>query len=108
MKSLQKLILPALVIVVIFLVYITYFAPSSDLGAFADFDINNSAVKDIRVKVLQERGFSNNSFYVVDKAGKVVVVHADNIPPGINTVETVILRGHLNKDSFHAHDVLLD
>ena len=108
MKQLQKFILPALVILVIFLVYSVYFSKGEDLGSFSDFDTNNSAVKDIRVEILQDRGIINNSFYVKDKTGKVVSVHSDNIPVGIESAKTVVLRGHLNPDSFHAHDVLID
>ena len=104
----QKLILPLLLIVVIGMIYLFYFKSDGKLGSFSDFDTNNSAVKDIKVKVLQERGINNNVFYVSDKVGTVILVQADKIPQGIKNAETVILRGHLNKDSFHAHDVLLD
>ena len=108
MKSLQKLILPLLIIAVIALVYLVYFSADDGLGSFADFDTNNSAVKDIKVQVLQDRGINNNAFYVSDKTGKVVLVQADKIPLGVESAQTVVLRGHLNKDSFHAHDVLLN
>ncbi|MCH7769813.1 MAG: hypothetical protein IIA49_02150 [Bacteroidetes bacterium] len=108
MKSLQKLILPLLIIAVIALVYLVYFSSDGGLGSFADFDTNNSAVKDIKVQVLQDRGINNNTFYVSDKRGEVVLVQADKIPPGMESAQTVILRGHLNKDSFHAHAVLLN
>ena len=107
MKHLQKLILPLLVISIIALVYFVYFS-SEGLGSFSDFDTNNSAVKDIKVQILQEKGINNNAFYAVDKTGKEVLVHADHLPPGIESAKIVVLRGHLNKDSFHAHDVLLD
>ena len=108
MKSLQKLILPLLIIAVIALVYLVYFSSDGGLGSFANFDTNNSAVKDIKVQILQEKGINNNAFYAVDKAGKEVLVHADHLPAGIESANMVVLRGHLNKDSFHAHDVLLD
>ena len=108
MKSLQKLILPLLIIAVIALVYLVYFSSDGGLGSFADFNTNNSAVKDIKVQVLQDRGINNNTFYVSDKRGEVVLVQADKIPPGMESAQTVILRGHLNKDSFHAHAVLLN
>ena len=108
MKLIQQILLPLLVIIIIGLVYFVYFSPREGLGSFADFDTNNTAVKDIRVEVLQDRGISNNSFYVLDKTGRVMLVNADHIPQGIDTAKTVVLRGHLNKDSFHAHDVLLD
>ena len=107
MKHLQKLILPLLVLSIIAFVYFVYFSKEG-LGSFSDFDTNNSAVKDIKVEILHDRGRNNNAFFAVDKTGKVVQVHADHIPPGIESVKVVVLRGHLNKDSFHAHDVLLD
>lgn len=113
MKSVQKLILPILVIVIVALVYVIYFSPQEGLGSFADFDTNNSAVKDIKVKVLTDRGINSNpgggaNFYTVDRSGTVVLVSADHIPEGIESAKTVVLRGHLNKENFHAHDVLLD
>jgi hypothetical protein len=108
MNSLKKLILPLLIAAVIALVYLVYFFSDGGLGSFANFDTNNSAVKDIKVQVLQDRGINNNSFYVSDKTGKEVLVHADKIPPGIESAQAVVLRGHLNKDSFHAHAVLLE
>ncbi|PJA98124.1 MAG: hypothetical protein CO128_08975 [Ignavibacteriales bacterium CG_4_9_14_3_um_filter_30_11] len=108
MKNLQKYILPLLIVVVIGMVYLFYFKTDNKLGSFSAFDTNNSAVKDIKVKVLIERGISNNSFYVSDNDGTIVLVQADKIPDGINNSNTVILRGHLNKESFHAHDVLLN
>ena len=113
MKTIQKFILPLLVLIVIALVYVVYFSPDAGLGSFADFDTNNSAVKDIKVQVLSDRGINSNpgggaNFYTVDKTGTVVLVQADHIPSGIESAETVVLRGHLNKENFHAHDVLLD
>ena len=113
MKTVQKLILPILVIVIVALVYVVYFSPDEGLGSFADFDTNNSAVKDIKVQVLADRGINSTpgggaNFYTIDKAGTVVLVNADHIPAGIESAKTVVLRGHLNKESFHAHDVLLD
>lgn len=113
MKAIQKLILPLLILVVIAIVYVVYFSPDEGLGSFADFDTNNSAVKDIKVQVLPDRGINSNpgggaNFYTVDKSGTVVLVQADHVPSGIESARTVVLRGHLNKENFHAHDVLLD
>jgi hypothetical protein len=107
MKHLQKFILPLLVIVIIALVYFVYFT-AEGLGSFSDFDVNNSASKDIKVEILHEKGINNNAFFVIDKTGKEVLVHADHLPSGFESAKIVVLRGHLNKDSFHAHDVLLD
>jgi len=108
MKALQKIILPALIILIISMVYLFYFKSDGKLGSFSNFDTNNTAVKSIKVRVLQERGINNNIFYVSDNAGTVVLVQANKIPVGLKDAKKVILRGHLNKDSFHAHEVLLD
>lgn len=108
MKSLQKFVLPLLIVVVIAMIYLFYFKPDNKLGSFSTFDTNNSAVKDIKVKVLLDKGINSNSFYVSDNDGTVVLVQADKIPDGIQNSETIILRGHLNKESFHAHEILLN
>ena len=41
MKTIQKFILPLLVLIVIAIVYVVYFSPDEGLGSFADFDTNN-------------------------------------------------------------------
>lgn len=112
MKYLQKLILPFLLATVILIIYSVYFSPEKGLGSFADFDPNNSAVKDIKVKVLHERGIERDNhggvkFYAADKHNTIIRVNADKAPKEIESAETVILRGHLSQNnSFHAHDVL--
>lgn len=113
MKKYQKFILPTLLVVLLVFIYAVYFQKSDELGSFGDFDVNNSAVKDIRVLVLQDRGIQNNPrggavFYASDRNNVVYAVSADKVPMGLESAEVVILRGHLNRDSFHAHDVLLD
>jgi hypothetical protein len=113
MKSLQKLILPALFLVVLLLVYFVYFAPTEDLGSFSDFDPNNNAVKDIKVMLIQEKGISRTSgggatFYVTDKHNTEVLINADKIPDGIENADIILLRGHLSSGTgFHAHDVVI-
>jgi hypothetical protein len=114
MKHAQKLILPILIIAAILLVYKVYFSPKEGLGSFSDFDANNSAVKDIRVKVILDRGVERNShgganFYAADKNNNVIAINADKVPEGIESADIVTLRGHLSQNnSFHAHDVLLE
>jgi len=113
MKILQKLIVPVLIIAAIFLVYKYYFAKGSDLGSYSAFDPNNSAVKEIRVQLLADRGIEQNdgevSFYTSDKDGKVVLVAGSfMLPEGFENAQVIILRGHMNQSGFHAHEVLLD
>jgi hypothetical protein len=112
MKSLQKLILPALIIVVLILVYFVYFAPSEELGSFRDFDPNNNAVKDIKVLLVSDRGINRTSeggatFFASDKHKTVTQINADKVSGDIESAEILILRGHLSANgTFHAHDVL--
>jgi cytochrome c-type biogenesis protein CcmE len=114
MKNLQKLILPLLVISIIAVIYFIYFSPKEGLGSFNDFDPNNSAVKEIRVLLVKEKGFTQTPdggaiFFVSDKDKKVLQVNADKVPAGLESAKTIILKGHLSQgNSFHAHGVLLD
>jgi len=113
MKILQKLILPVLIVVAVILVYQFYFVKGDDLGSFSDFDPNNSAVKEIRVQLLAERGIEQHGgdviFYTSDRNGKVVQVSGTVIlPEGFESAKVIILRGHLSQGGFHTHEVLLD
>ncbi len=113
MKTLQKLILPALLLVIIGLIYFFYFAPKAGLGSFSDFDPNNNAVKDIKVRIVKEQGITRTPeggavFFAEDKNKTVVQVSADKIPMGFDNLETVVLKGHLSQGGFHAHDVVTD
>jgi len=113
MKNLQKLILPLLIIVAIILVYQFYFVKGESLGSYSDLDPNNSAVKEIRVQLLADRGIKQNgmqvSFFTADKNGREVQVSGElMLPEGFESATVVILRGHLSGGGFHAHEVLLD
>lgn len=113
MKILQKLILPLLLLLAAFIIYKFYFATGGSLGSFADFDPNNSAVKDIRVQLLADRGINQQGgeviFYVADRNGQVQMVSgAVHLPEGFENAKVVILRGHLSQGGFHTHEVLLD
>ena len=113
MKVLQKLILPLLIGLVFFVIYTFYFAGKSDLGSFNDFDPNNNVVKDIRVKLLSDRGINMQGgelvFYVVDRDGKVMMVSgALQLPDNFDKAEVIILKGHLTQGGFHAHGVEIE
>ncbi|RPI71563.1 MAG: hypothetical protein EHM47_09955 [Ignavibacteriales bacterium] len=113
MKTLQKLILPLLLIIVMVLIYFMYFSPKEGLGSFSDFDPNNNAVKDIRVALVEEKGIQETPgggavFFTADKNNTIVQVNADKVPPGLETAGILILKGHLSQGGFHAHDVVLD
>jgi len=113
MKYLQKFILPALLIIVAFLIYKIYFSSNTGLGSFSDFDPNNNAVKPITVELLKDRGINQQGgavvFYVSDKNGKEMMVTGElSLPQGIETANVVTLKGHLSQGSFHAHEVVID
>jgi cytochrome c-type biogenesis protein CcmE len=113
MKILQKFILPILLLGAVILIYKFYFVKGEELGSFSVFDPNNSAVKEIRVNLLTERGIKQHigevSFYTSDRNGKVVQVSGSfMLPDGFEKANIIILRGHLNQGGFHAHEVLLD
>ena len=112
MKILQKLILPILLILVVFIIYNFYFAKSG-LGTFDSFDPNNTAVKEIRVQLVADRGITQQGedvvFYAADKNGKIMMVNGHvSLPAGFDKAEIIILKGHLSGNSFHTHEVLLD
>lgn len=113
MKNLQKLILPALLIVIVFLIYKIYFSSDKTLGSFSDFDTNNNAVKPITVQLLKDRGINQQGggvvFYVSDKNGQVVMVTGElNLPQGIESAEIITLKGHLTQSSFHTHEIIIE
>jgi len=107
----NKLILPILVFAVIFLLYFLYFTPKDDLGFFADFDTNSNTNREIMVKVLHEKGFTQDPnggtvFYVEDGAGvQAKVLGPLTLPPGMDITNRVTLLGHYHGDYFHAADV---
>lgn len=114
MKTLQKLILPILILLAVVLVYQFYFVKGEELGSYSDFDPNNSAVKEIRVRLLADRGIEQHGgdvvFYTSDRNGQVVQVSGTvQLPEGFESADVVILRGHLSSGGgFHTHEVLLD
>ena len=112
MKTLQKLILPLLLILVVFIIYNFYFAKSG-LGSFNDFDPNNTAVKEIRVQLVIDRGITQQGedvvFYASDKSGKIMMVNGHvSLPDDFDKAEVIVLKGRLSGTSFHVHEVLLD
>ena len=113
MRNLQKLVLPTLIIIIIGLIYFSYFSPSDELGDFSTFDTNSNASVQVVVKFVSEKGIKrdnqgNTLFYVVDKNNREVEVSGPSkLPPGMNEAVSLVLTGHLTKDHFHAHGLEL-
>lgn len=112
-KKISKFVLPILVILVLFFIYVSYFAPTDELGSWSSFDTNSNANRDIIVKLVKEKGFIKDQssgstiLYALDKFDREVKVMAPlSLPPGLDQVKTVVLRGHLHTDYFHAVDVV--
>jgi hypothetical protein len=114
MKTLQKLILPLLLILIVFIIYTFYFNKAdAGLGSFDDFDPNNNAVKEIKVQILPNQNINPEggsfSFAVADKNGKTLNAFGSaSLPQGIGEAETIILKGHVNQSGFCTHEVLAD
>ena len=113
MKTLQKLILPALLVIIVIIIYTLYFSGGTDLGSFDDFDPNNNAVKEIKVKIFPNQNIDaqggNFSFTVADKNGKTLNAFGSaSLPESIGNAETIILKGHVNQSGFCTHEVLAD
>ncbi len=113
MKILQKLILPALLVLIVFIIYTLYFSGRGGLGSFDDFDPNNNGVKEIRVQVLPNQTINQQggsfSFIVSDKNGKTLQAFGSaSKPKGIGEAQTIILKGHVNQSGFCTHEVLSD
>lgn len=112
--KIQKLILPALVLVILALLYFSYFSPKDELGKFSDFDKNSNANRDIFVEyvsskgVIQDKANAASIFYVKDATGMEVKVMGPIIlPPGMDISNRITLRGHLHGDYFHASEVVI-
>jgi cytochrome c-type biogenesis protein CcmE len=112
MKSLQKLFVPALLVVIALLIYLSYFGGKKGIGNFSDFDTNNNANKDIRVVVVREKGVNQNAsagtamFFARDAKGVEYPVQVPlPLPADFNELESVLLKGHLHKDHFHAVEI---
>ena len=113
MKNLQKLVLPLLFLITIFIIYKIYFTSEKGLGSFADLDPNNTAVKHITVELLHDRGINQQAegavFYVSDKNKHVMMVTGEmKLPDGLETAKVITIKGHLTQGSFHAHEVIVE
>lgn len=113
MKSVQKFFVPLLAVGAVAMIYFLYFSPKG-LGSFTEFDTNNNANKEIRVKVDKAAGTQQDPaqgvtlFYVTDANNARVLVHGPlAMPQAFDTYDYVTLRGHLHKEYFHATEILM-
>lgn len=114
MKNIEKLLLPTLVVFILAILYFSYFAPSDELGSFANLDPNSNASVPITVKLVKDKPTQRMQdgtyvFYVVDKDNREMAISGlKDIPPGFNDSKSMVLTGHLSgKEAFHAHGIEL-
>lgn len=112
MNFLKKLTIPFLLLILISLMYTFYFSDKG-LGSFASFDTNNNANKEIRVKIIHEKGITADlqngivTFYAADKSGVQYPVQAP-ASVDLKSAQQIILTGHLHTDHFHATGIEID
>ncbi len=107
MNKLSKVIMPVILIAVVVFFYLTYFAPSKQLGSFSKFNPGAEINQRINVRVVKSMEFERDangnivSFYVVDKNNiEVKVTSHEPITTEIVTADVVELLGHLHENSF--------
>jgi len=107
--KISKLILPAIFIMVIAIIYFTYFAPTKELGSFSKFEGGSEINQQINVSVVKENGFERDakggiiSFYAKDKDNlEIKITLHEPAPEEIVNAEVVELMGHMHGNSFVA------
>lgn len=112
MKKLSKLILPAIFIVVIAIMYFTYFAKTDEVGSFDKFSPGSEINQEINVFVVKAKGFQRDangnitSFYAADKNNvQIQVTSHEPIMPEIANAEVVEILGHMHENSLTASKI---
>src|SRR3972149_1166082 len=100
--KISRLILPAIISVVIVIMYFTYFASTDEIGSFSKFSPGSEINQSINAFVVKSKGFEKDangniiSFYAGDKNGLEVQVSShEPIPAEIVNAEVVELLGHM-------------
>lgn len=111
MKSLQKFLLPLLIIILLAAVYFSYLAPTTKLGDFSKFG-DSEINQRINVLIVKESGFGRTaggeiiSFKAKDKNGVIVnVALREPAPEDIMNSEIIELLGHLHGREFNAASI---
>jgi cytochrome c-type biogenesis protein CcmE len=114
MRYISKLILPLISISVLAVIYIIYFAPTSELGSFTKFEGGSEINQQINVRVVKENGLERDSngriisFYAKDKNNLTIKIALHNpVSDDIVNAEVVELMGHMHGGNFTAASVNL-
>ena len=114
MKKLSKLILPAIFIVVIAIMYFTYFAKTDEVGSLDKFSPGSEINQEINLFVVKTKGFEKDangnitSFFAADKNNvEIIVTSHEPIPAEIANTEVVELLGHMHGNSLVASKITI-
>ena len=109
-----KLILPVIFIVVIAIMYFTYFARTDEVGSLDKFRPGSEINQEINLFVVISKGFEKDangsitSFYAADKNNvEVQVTSHEPISPEIANAEVVELLGHMHGNSLVAAKITI-
>ncbi|MBU2444342.1 MAG: hypothetical protein KJ666_02050 [Bacteroidetes bacterium] len=107
--KISRLILPAIFVVVIAVMYFTYFASTGELGSFSKFSPGSEINQEINVAIVKAKGFERDangyiiSFFARDINNvEVKVTSHESIPAEIANAEVVELLGHMHENSLIA------
>jgi|SRR3989337_1845748 len=110
--KISRLILPAIFIIVIVIMYLTYFASTDEIGSFTKFSPGSEINQEINVAIVKSKGFERDangnitSFYASDKNNvEVKVTSHEPIPAEIVNAEIVELLGHMHENSLVASNI---
>jgi len=110
--KISRLILPAIFIIVIVIMYLTYFASTDEIGSFTKFSPGSEINQEINVAIVRSKGFERDangnitSFYASDKNNvEVKVTSHEPIPAEIVNAEIVELLGHMHENSLVASNI---
>jgi len=112
--KLSKLILPVMLITVILILYLIYFAPTKELGSFDKFSPGSEINQQVNAAVVKSKGFEKDasgsiiSFYAKDKNNLEMKVNLhEPAPAEIVNAEVVELHGHMHENSITASRVTI-
>lgn len=112
MRKISRLILPAIFIVVIAIMFFTYFATSGELGSFSKYKPGSEINQEIIVAIVKDKGFKRdangniNSFFARDINNvEVKVTSHKSIPAEIVNSEVVKVLGHMHGNGLVASKI---
>ena len=113
-KRVKLVFLSIIALFLVYLGYSVYTSSQADTVTFNKFDINSTASKMIKVKIIQEKGIVPNqdgsvTFYAKDREGTEKKISlSKEFPIDGDKSKSITLTGHLHGDYFHATEAVFD